>query len=153
MKIKAIVMDVDGTLTDGKVYMGAHGELFKAFDIKDGYGIHNMLPRANIVPIIITGRKSVMLENRCQELGITHVYQGIDDKVAKLEEILRKLSIEFDEVAYIGDDLNDMDCMKKCGMVGCPMDAVDAVKKIANYVCKRNGGNGAVREFIEYLIQ
>lgn len=153
MKIKAIVMDVDGTLTDGKVYMGSNGELFKAFDIKDGYGIHNMLPKANIVPIIITGRKSIMLENRCQELGITHVYQGIDDKVTKLGEILRNLSVEYDEVAYIGDDLNDMDCMKKCGVVGCPMDAVDAVKEIANYVCNRTGGNGAVREFIEYILQ
>ena len=139
-KIKYLVMDVDGTLTDGKIYMGVHGELTKAFDIKDGYGIHDMLIPAGVTPVIITGRKSEILENRCGELGITNLFQGVKDKVA-----------------YIGDDLNDIECMKAVkeagGMTGCPRDAVKGVLSISNFRSKKNGGNGAVREFIEYLLK
>lgn len=152
MKIKALVMDVDGTLTNGKVYMGESGELFKAFDIKDGYGINVILRQQGIEPVIITGRKSVMLENRCRELGIAHVYQGIHDKVEQLRKVAEGLEVSLCEIAYIGDDLNDMDCMKMCGMVGCPADAVDEIRELADYVCTRDGGNGAVREFIGAIV-
>lgn len=152
-KIKYLVMDVDGTLTDGKIYMGADGEMMKAFDIKDGCGIHDLLPKANITPIIITGRKSKILENRCNEIGISELYQGVKDKTRKLTEVLGKQ--KFDSVAYIGDDINDLICMMKIkeenGIVGCPADAVDEIKQIADYISSRNGGNGAVREFIEWL--
>ena len=145
-------MDVDGTLTDGKVYIGESGELFKAFDIKDGYGINVLLPQHNITPIIITGRKSVMLEKRCEEIGIKHVYQGISDKPVVLKKIMEELGIVAEEMAYIGDDLNDITCMNLCGLVGCPNDAVEQVKALADYICNRNGGNGAVREFIEFIV-
>lgn len=157
MKIKALVMDVDGTLTDGKIYMSEQGELFKAFDIKDGLGIHDLLPNAGIMPIIITGRSSKILENRCAEIGIERVYQGCCNKVEKFCEIAKELGFSEDEsgvyreIAYIGDDLNDLLCMRRCGVVGCPADAAEEVKKIATFASTKAGGNGAVREFIEWL--
>ena len=152
-QIKALVMDVDGTLTDGKVYMGASGEIMKGFDIKDGYGIANLLPEAGITPIIITGRKSDIVSNRCKELRITHVHQGICEKATLLKKIVNELGIELAQVAYIGDDLNDLECMNIVGCSACPSDAVVKVKEYVDYCCKSNGGNGAVREFIEYLIK
>lgn len=160
--IKFLVMDVDGTLTDGKIYMGASGEVMKAFDIKDGYGIHDILIPANIVPIIITGRRSEILTNRCKELGIKEVYQGIHDKLKKLLEILEKFSYEngklfsLSNVAYIGDDYNDLAVMnvikQNHGVVGCPADASKKVRELADFISTRNGGNGAVREYIEWIL-
>lgn len=155
MKIKMLVMDVDGTLTDGKIYMGNRGELCKAFDVKDGCGIRMLLMPAGIRPIIITGRGSKILKNRCKELGITELYQNIADKAACLTKLLGNQP-DFSQVAYIGDDINDLPCMELVqahgGLIGCPANAVDSVKEKADYVCARNGGEGAVREFIEWLL-
>lgn len=154
-KIRFLVMDVDGTLTDGKIYMGANGEMMKAFDIKDGYGIHDILPQIGITPIIITGRRSTIVQNRCKELGISLLYQGVKDKVVKLKEVLCEQSGEPSEVAYAGDDLNDLQCMlyvlDKGGLVGTPNNACQQIKKIASFISESNGGCGAVREFIDYL--
>lgn len=151
--IKYLVMDVDGTLTDGKIYMGNDGEMMKAFNIKDGCGIHDILIPAGITPVIITGRSSKILENRCKELGITNLHQGIRNKIEKLLTITTDLST----VAYIGDDINDLSCMERIkeagGLVGCPADAVQKVIDLADFVSKRNGGNGAVREFIEWIAE
>ena len=154
--IKLFVMDVDGTLTDGKVYIGSNGELMKAFSIKDGYGIRNVLIPAGIKPVIITGRKSDILEYRCSELGIVDIYQNVDDKVSTLEKVSKAYNISLSEVAYVGDDMNDIPCMIKViehdGIVGCPADAVAPVKNIATYVSERKGGEGAVRDFIDYIL-
>lgn len=151
-KIRYLVMDVDGTLTDGKIYMSPSGEAMKAFNIKDGCGIHDILISARIIPVIITGRTSDIVMNRCKELGIEEVYQGVSNKLNKLIEITSDLK----EVAYIGDDLNDITCMRAVkesgGLIGCPLDAADAVKKAADYIAKHNGGDGAVRDFIEWLV-
>lgn len=160
--IRFLVMDVDGTLTDGKIYMGQDGELFKAFDIKDGYGVKCLLPDANIIPIVITARNSRIVENRCHEMGVTELYQGKMDKYRTLLQILEKYS-ELDKteytlanVAYVGDDLLDLQCMKPIkeagGFVACPNDAVDEVKDIVNYVAFKNAGSGAVRVIIEKII-
>ncbi len=151
-RIKLLVMDVDGTLTDGKINMGPTGEVFKSFDIKDGYAINEMLPAHGIVPAIITGRTSAIVENRARELHITELYQGKHDKLDTLKALMAKYDCTRDDVAYIGDDVLDMVCMSECGMVGCPADACAEVKAIAHYVCSRRGGEGAVREFIEYII-
>lgn len=148
--IKMLVMDVDGTLTDGTIYIAPSGEVMKAFNVKDGYGIVQ-LRKSGIVPVIITGRKSQIVEQRAKELKITELYQGIEDKLAKLKEIAEKYNVTAREIAYIGDDLNDMDCIEFCGFTGCPADAVDEVLQKVNYVCKHDGGNGAVREFISAL--
>ncbi len=156
--IKYLVMDVDGTLTDGKIYMSAQGEMFKAFDIKDGYGIHDLLPQAHIIPVILTGRESMIVQNRCRELGITHCYQGCDDKETKLMELASEFGLLpdeqgiYQEIAYIGDDIIDLSCMRRCGVIGCPADAVDKVREIAHFVSTKKGGAGAVREFIEWLV-
>lgn len=154
--IKVLVMDVDGTLTDGKIYMGDSGEMMKAFNIKDGYGIHDMLPTEGITPVIITGRISKITENRCKELGITELYQGIHNKTGQLRDVLEKMNISFSDVAYIGDDMNDYSCMQQIkaegGIVGCPCDAVGEVKKVADFISEYPGGNGAVRDMIEWLI-
>ena len=151
-KIKLFVMDVDGTLTDGKINMGPTGELFKSFNIRDGYGINEMLPAHGIVPAIITGRTSTIVENRAKELHIDELYQGRHDKLDTLKELMQKYDCQKENVAYIGDDILDIVCMKECGIIGCPSDACQQVKDIAQYICTNKGGDGAVREFIEYII-
>lgn len=150
--IKLLVMDVDGTLTDGHIYIGADGEAFKAFDVKDGYGIAHFLPEHNITPVIITGRKSKIVEFRAKELKINELHQGISDKLSKLKEVCDKYNCNLDEVAYIGDDLNDLDCIKVVGFSACPNDAIEDVKKHVNYICDKKSGYGAVRDFIEKII-
>ncbi len=151
--IKYLVMDVDGTLTDGKIYMSNQGEWCKAFNIKDGCGIHDIAIPKGIIPVIITGRKSDIVLNRCNELGITDVYQAVSNKIEKLLEI----TSDFSTVAYIGDDINDLYCMKLVkeagGIVGCPKDAVKEVLLLADYVAEHNGGDGAVRDFIDWLVE
>ena len=150
-------MDVDGTLTDGKIYMGTTSELCKAFNAKDGCGIHDILIPKGIVPIIITGRESDIVLNRAKELGISEVYQNVKDKLKKLNEILDTKALTLSHVAYIGDDINDLSCMEaikhNSGIVGCPKDAVHDVKRIADFISAKNGGDGAVREFIEWIIK
>lgn len=161
-KIKFIVMDVDGTLTDGKVYMGASEELFKAFDIKDGYAIARILPQNDIIPIVITARDSRMLKQRCAELNIKECWQGQMNKLEKLNQILESYSTEYqkytlESVAYIGDDLIDLPCMeaikKEKGIVGCPADSVGEVRQIADFISGFPGGRGAVRDFIEWIVR
>lgn len=151
--VKYLVMDVDGTLTDGKIYISPSGEVMKAFNIKDGYGIHDLLIPAGVLPVIITGRKSDIVLNRCKELGIKEVYQGVRDKVKTLKMICPDIS----SVAYIGDDINDLSCMvmvsKAGGIVGCPADAIKEVKHVVDYIAEHAGGDGAVRDFIEYVLR
>lgn len=150
--LKAFVMDVDGTLTDGKIYISAEGELMKAFNIKDGYAIVSAR-KDGIIPIIITGRDSAITARRCEELGIKHLYQGVSDKLTQLKKVADKLNISLSEIAYIGDDLNDLECMQACGFSACPADAVVKVKNAVNYVCQTVGGQGAVREMLEQFIE
>lgn len=152
-KIEFIVMDVDGTMTDGRINMGPSGEVFKSFDVRDGYAIHDMLPKANIIPVIITGRNSDIVERRARETGVKNIYQGVSDKL----KILKGITADLSHVAYIGDDLNDYECMRELkaegGVVGCPADAVDVVKELSDFVSSKDGGCGAVREFIEWIIK
>ena len=150
-KIKLLVMDVDGTLTDGKIYMGNNGEVMKAFDVKDGCGIKDILPSLGIIPVIITGRVSQIVENRAKEIGITELHQGVRDKLAVLKEVAEKYAATPDEIAYIGDDINDLDCIEYCGVTACPADATNDVKKEVVHICKTDGGKGSVREFISFL--
>lgn len=159
--IKFLVMDVDGTLTDGKVYMGKEGETFKAFDIKDGCGIKVLLPQYGIIPVIITARKSVMLEHRCRELDVVEIHQGVRNKLECLEDIIQRYSTEeksysIANCAYIGDDILDLQCLvpikEAGGLAGCPSDAVQSVRQACDYVSPFNAGKGAVRDFVEYII-
>ena len=153
--IKCLIMDVDGTLTDGKIYMGNDGELFKAFDIKDGYAIANILKQNSIIPVILTGRQSKIVENRANELGIKHIYQNVSNKLEKLDQIVKELNIGLSNVMYVGDDNNDLPCIeyinKNNGLSACPSDASKAVKENVNYIANLNGGKGAVREIIDWI--
>ena len=150
-KIKLLFMDVDGTLTDGKIYMGENGEVMKAFDIKDGYGINEMLPKLGIIPVIITGRTSKIVENRAKELHITELYQGKHDKLDTMLEVMKKYNCTKENCAYIGDDVLDIPCMELCAIAACPADAVKDVKDNCVYICKNKAGCGAVRELIEMI--
>lgn len=152
MKIKLLVMDVDGTLTDGHIYFSANGEVMKAFHVQDGYAIAHKLPVYDVLPVIITGKSSEIVAKRAAELKITEVHQGISDKLAKLKEIIAKYDVSPKEIAYIGDDENDLECMSFCGLTACPADALDVVRESVDYVCRREGGRGAVREFIDKFI-
>ena len=151
-EVKLFVMDVDGTMTDGKIYVGADGELMKAFDVKDGYA----LARCHMYGIktaIITGRYSRIVEKRAEVLAIDEIFQGVKDKVVVLESLVKKYSCDWSEVVYIGDDENDIECMKKCGYSACPYDAVKSVIETADYVCTHKGGNGAVREILDKVFE
>lgn len=150
-KIKMLVMDVDGTLTDGHIYIGPGGEAMKVFSCKDGYALQSILPKLGIVPVIITGRESVITANRAKEILVKELHQGISDKLPLLQEIAGKYGLEREEIAYIGDDLNDWDCLCWCGLTACPADAAAEVVAKVNYVCRHNGGQGAVRDLIEHI--
>ena len=156
-------MDVDGTLTDGKIYMGCSGEMFKAFNVKDGCGIKDLLPLMKIIPVIITARKSDILLKRCEELNIKYLFQGERKKIEVLDRVLNELSVidnmqyDYSNVAYIGDDILDLVCMESIkeagGIIGCPNDAISDVKEISDFISSKEGGNGAVREFICWIEQ
>ena len=150
--IKLVLLDVDGTLTDGGIYRGNNGEELKRFNVKDGYAIVNA-QKLGIEFGIITGRKSELVEIRAKELKIKYLYQGISEKTVILEEIMKKDSLSKEEIAYMGDDLNDLLIMKQVGSSGTPKDAVDEVIQVADFVSKKNGGSGAVREFIEHILK
>lgn len=152
-KIKLFVMDVDGTLTDGKIYMGNQGEVFKAFDVRDGYAINNILRRYGVKTAIITGRRSKIVENRSKELKIDFLYQDIKDKLSVLQELSNQLAVSFEQIVYMGDDVADLECMKRCKYSACPVDAVSEIKANSKYICKAEGGRGAVREYVEYLTE
>ena len=151
MKYKLLAMDVDGTLTDGKIYMSAHGELFKAFDIRDGYAIKNMLPKLGIKSAIITGRKSVIVEQRAKELNVNYVYQDVIDKKGCLIKIAQDIGISLEEIIYIGDDVNDLEAIKTVGYGCCVANGSEEVKAIARFVTTARGGSGAIREIIDFL--
>jgi len=154
--IKYLVMDVDGTLTDGKIYMGNNGEVMKAFNAKDGCGINMLLPKSGIKPVILTSRQSDIVVNRCNELGIDMVFQGIREKAVELRNLSGRLGTPLSQFAYIGDDLNDLQCLslikEQGGITACPADADAQVRETVDYVCTAKGGDGAVREFISFLL-
>ena len=150
--IKLVLLDVDGTLTDGGIYRGNNGEELKRFNVKDGYAIVNA-QTLGIEFGIITGRKSELVEIRSNELKIKYLYQGISEKTVILEEIMQKTGLKKEEIAYMGDDLNDILIMKQSGLTGAPKDAADEVIQIVDFVSEKNGGSGAVREFVEYILK
>ena len=150
--IKLVLLDVDGTLTDGGIYRGNNGEELKRFNVKDGYAIVNA-QKLGIEFGIIIGRKTELVELRAKELKIKYLYQGISEKIVILEEIMKKDGLSKVEIAYMGDDLNDLLIMKQVGLSGTPKDAVDEVIQVADFVSKKNGGSGAVREFIEHILK
>ncbi len=151
--IELIVLDIDGTLTDGGIIYGNDGEELKSFDVKDGLAIATWTKRLGKKAAIITGRNSTIVEKRAKDLKITHVYQGVHNKDEVLMQILNDENLTMKQVAAIGDDLNDYKMLKAAGISFVPNDASHYVKEIANVVCQANGGHGAVREMIEYIVR
>jgi 3-deoxy-D-manno-octulosonate 8-phosphate phosphatase (KDO 8-P phosphatase) len=151
-KIKILFTDCDGVLTDGGVYYGENGEALKKFNIKDGMGAERLRNIAGITTGIITGEFSPSVIKRAEKLKITELHLGAKDKPAVLKEILARLNLNGEEVAYIGDDTNDLGVMQLCGFTACPADAISFVKETVDYVCTTKGGEGCFREIAELII-
>ena len=150
-KVKLLITDVDGVLTDGKIYLGANEQEFKAFNVKDGKGI-KLLQEAGIEIAIITGRQSQAVTRRAQELAIKETHQGIADKIEVFNQLLERYNLDKSQVAYIGDDVNDLEILKQVGLSASVRDGVDLVKKEVDYVTRMIGGQGAVRELAELIL-
>ena len=150
-KIKLVITDVDGTLTDGGNYYSAGGLELQRFNTKDGMGI-KLLQRAGIEVCIMTSKSTEIVKRRAEDLGISLVYIGVQDKVEQLSEILWERKLKTSEVAYIGDDLNDIGIMRVVGLAAIPNDGMNEVSGDAHYICQKNGGEGAFREFADYIL-
>ena len=151
MSIELIVLDVDGTMTDSRITYSEHGDEIKSFNVKDGLAIASWRKLGKQVAII-TGRSSKIVERRAKELRIEHFYQGVDNKREALESLLEKLDLKMENVAAIGDDLNDLSMIRAVGLSFVPSDASSYVDKEADVILTKKGGDGAVREMIERLI-
>jgi len=150
--IKLLILDVDGTLTDGGVYVTEDGKQFKKYNAKDGLGIKELVKTGFEVGIISHSMISEMVTSRANALGIQNCYVGSENKVKVLEEWCLRLNIKKDQIAFIGDDINDLEIMQTVGVSACPSDAHSKIMQIADIILQKKGGEGAVREFIdEYL--
>lgn len=149
--IKLIILDVDGCLSDGKLIYSADAIESKNFNVKDGLGISTWIKMGNQVAII-TGRKSEIVKKRANELGVQHLFQGIRDKEKVLKELVASLDMKFNEVGAIGDDLNDYNMLRLVGRSFTPMDGVKEIKGIVDTILTHKGGDGAVREMIDSLV-
>lgn len=152
MSIELIVLDVDGTMSNSRITYTDTGDEIKSFNVKDGLAIVSWMRLGKKVAII-TGRKSKIVEKRAKELHIEHYYQGCDDKLTQLQKLLKKLNLSMENVASIGDDLNDYKMLQASQISFVPSDASSHVDKIASIILTRRGGDGAIREMIEYLIK
>ena len=150
-KINCLILDVDGTMTDGGVYLDSEGTEMKKFSIRDGAGIL-LLREGGVLVVILTGRESHCVTLRARELGIRQVFQGVKDKRAFLERCLREQNISRKETAYLGDDLNDLAAMSLAAVSVCPSDAAAGVLSRCSLVLKARGGEGAVRELAELVL-
>lgn len=151
-KIKLVIFDVDGVLTDGRLYVTDGGEEIKAFHSRDGHGM-KMLQQTGVKVGIITGRTSNIVSHRMNELGIEHVYQGQKDKVPAFEQLIQALSLDAGEVAYVGDDVVDLPVMRKVGLAIAVQDAHGWVKKHAHWQTPSKGGLGAARDVCELIME
>lgn len=151
-KIKLIGFDVDGVMTNNSLIFDENGVEYKRFNGKDGQGIE-LLHKAGIIPAIISKRNNGTVAYRAKVLGITEFHMGVKNKYESLNEIMQKHGFTKDEMAFMGDDLPDMCVLESVGMACCPLDAVDEVKEICNFISTRNGGEGAVRELCEFVLR
>ncbi|MEY4909707.1 MAG: hypothetical protein RL260_3425 [Pseudomonadota bacterium] len=149
--VRAAIFDVDGCLTDGRIYIGESGETVKAFSTLDGHGV-KLLARAGITPVVITGRDTPAVRRRCADLGIVHALYGIHDKLAAAEQVLQVLALDWHALAVIGDDWPDLPLMVRCALACAPAQAHAEVRAVAHHVTAMPGGQGAAREFCDLLL-
>lgn len=150
--IDYLILDVDGTLTDGKIYYSEKNDEIKAFNIKDGL-VLAALVRLGLKIIVLTGRKSSIVERRMNELGITECYQGINNKKLFFYQYIAQNNIDVSRILYIGDDLNDLALMHEVKYKACPKDACEEIKNISDYISEYNGGEGSVRNILEHYMK
>ena len=150
--VRLAAFDVDGIMTDGTLYIGAQGEAFKPFNILDGHGV-KLLQAGGIAVALVTGRSSEAVAWRARELGIADVAQGCTDKVRALEEICARRGLSMPQCSFMGDDLADLEVMRRCGLAVTVPNAVGAIKAIAHHETRAHGGRGAVREFCDLLLE
>ena len=149
--LKAAIFDVDGVLTDGRIYIGEHGETVKAFATLDGHGL-KLLKQGGIEPLVITGRDSPAVRRRVADLGLAHAVYGVQDKLAAATALLARLGLGWDEVAAIGDDWPDLPLLARAAFACAPANAHVEVKAVAHHVTALGGGHGAAREFCDLLL-
>ncbi|TDS15883.1 KdsC family phosphatase [Sphingobacterium paludis] len=151
-KIKAVVLDVDGVLTDGTVLVTEAGEQLRRFSIKDGYAIQ-LAMKAGLHIIVISGGQSQGVLQRMSGLGVKEVHLGVSDKLTLMRQIISRLGLAIQDIAFMGDDIPDLLCMKDVALALCPQDAVDEIKNIAAYVSPYRGGEGCVRDVLEKILR
>lgn len=151
-KIKLIILDVDGTLTDGGLYYDSQGNEIKRFDVKDGLGI-KVAVSVGLKIAILTGRESTIVRRRAEELGIHYLKTGIQKKYPEMLSLMKELHLSSEDVCYIGDDWNDLQCMNAAGICMCPADACEDIKKVSDYISSFNAGYGAVRDCLCKLLK
>ena len=151
-EIRLALFDVDGVLTDGRLFYGPAGEAMKVFNILDGHGL-KMLAHSGVATGLLSGRRSDAAAARAAELGIAHVILGVDDKLAHFERLRAELGLEPAQCAFMGDDLPDAPVLARCGLAAAVANAVPEIKAIAHLVTRNSGGNGAVREFCEFVMR
>lgn len=151
--IKLVVTDCDGVLTDGCAWYSDAGEAMKRFSLRDGMGVERLRKLAGIETAIITGENTQSVRRRAEKLNIKYLYQGISDKSECLTDLASKLGLALSEIAYIGDDVNDLPAIDICGFSGAPSDAFEDITEKVDYITLRSGGNGAFREFAEFIIK
>ena len=150
-RVKLLAMDVDGVLTDAGMYYSESGDELKKFNTRDGMGIKS-LQAAGLVTAFITKEKTAIVERRGQKLAVPEVHQGIDDKLAALTMLAQKYGLSLEQVAYIGDDVNDLDALRAVGFSAAPADAMPSILQAVNYICAKKRGEGAVRELADLIL-
>jgi 3-deoxy-D-manno-octulosonate 8-phosphate phosphatase (KDO 8-P phosphatase) len=151
-RVRLVILDVDGVLTDGRLYYGADGESLKVFDVRDGHGI-KMLAEHGIATALLSARDSPIVSRRAQELGVERVLQGRGDKAAGFRELLRATGVGADAAAFVGDDLPDLPVLRAAGFAATVDDARDEVKAVAHWIAPRPGGHAAVRAVAEFILR
>jgi len=151
-KIKLVLTDIDGVWTDGGMYYDQIGNEWKKFHTYDSAGVL-LCHQLNIPVGIITGEETEIVKRRAEKLKVDYLFQGVKNKVETAQNLIRKLNIGFDEVAYIGDDSNDIELLKIVGISGCPANSFPLIKEQVHYITERKGGEGAFREFVEWLLK
>lgn len=151
-RIKVLLLDVDGVLTDGSVLVTEQGDQLRRFAIKDGYAIQLAVKRGLRI-CIISGGKSQGVLHRLRALGVEDVYLGVADKLALMHEVINRYEVLKEEIGFMGDDIPDLECLKQVGLPMCPQDAVEEIKAVAHYVSPKKGGDGCVRDVIEKILK
>lgn len=149
-KIKMVVFDVDGVMTDGSITYDENGVEYKTFNVKDGQGIVR-ITKEGIITAIITARNNATVKHRFENLGMSRLFMGQKDKMVAMKQLLDEYNLDLSQVAYMGDDLPDMPVLKEVGLASCPNDAIDEVKELCHFVSSKNGGRGAVRELTDLI--